>query len=282
MARPLRVHIPGKAYHLFARGDNKGAIFRDDTDCARFLEILAEALGRFAIQCLAYCLLRNHYHLLVIPQEHSVSRLLHQVNSTYCRRFNRRHHRVGHVLQGRFGSRIVDNGDYLLTVLRYIAMNPVEAGRVGCPEDWQWSSYRATAGLCDVPDFLTLDQVWSAVGCVDPREGRVLFVSRVTKIPKPDEPQKHLLLGGDSLKRRVHPLLQPHRDTRDFVYAERFATRPTLDELLIAADSRRALMRTARTAFLSHAYTLQEIADVVGRSPSTISRWVRQAPGVRS
>jgi len=275
MARPLRIHIPGVAYHLFARGDNKSAIFRDDHDCERFLEVLAAALDRFTTQCISYCLLWNHYHLLVIPQDHSVSRLMHNVNSTYCRRFNHRHGRVGHVLQGRFGSRIVEDGDYLLTVLRYIAMNPVDAGCAARPEDWRWSSYRPAAGLCAVPEFLSLDPVWRAAGGSSSADGRTRFVAHVTQGRKHEELEKQLLLGGDALVRRVHPLLKPHRETDDFSYAERFATRPSLDDLL-TDDSRGALIRSARAAFLTHAYTLRQIAEVVGRSPSTISRWVHQ------
>ncbi|HJR58876.1 MAG TPA: transposase [Vicinamibacterales bacterium] len=275
MARPLRIHIPGKAYHLFARGDNKAAIFRDDEDCARFLDLLTRVLGRFAVQCLAYCLLWNHFHLLVIPREHSVSRLMHDLNGTYCQWFNRRHKRVGHVLQGRFGSRIVDESDYMLTALRYIAMNPVAGGQVTRPDDWVWSSYRATAGICAAPVFLALDAVWSALHCPDPVAGRARYIAHVAGGADSDELQKALLFGDDLLVRQVRPLVEPHRDTEAFVHAERFAaTRPPLDAILLNADSPWTVKRAARDAFHRYGYTLQEIGDMVGRTPSSISKWI--------
>lgn len=277
MARPLRIHMPGKAYHLFARGDDKASIFRDDADCTRFLDVLAAALARFAVQCLAYCLLWNHYHLLVVPHEHSVSRLMQSINGTYCRAFNRRHRRVGHVLQGRFGSRIVDDSTYLLTVLRYIAMNPVSGGRVGRPEDWPWSSYRATAGICEVPAFLAVDRIWHALRCEDAVAGRATFIAHVNKSTEATDVETPIVLGSDLLRSQITPLLQPHRKNRDFVCAERFATRPALEDLLGDADSVDTLKRAARLAFQQYAYTLREIGDMVGRTPSTISKWVHRS-----
>lgn len=274
MARPLRIHIPGKAYHLYARGDGEGAIFRDDTDCAQFLKCLTAALDRFAVKCLAYCLLRHHYHLLVIPGGYSVSRLMHQVNCTYCLWFNRRHGRVGHVLHGRFGSRIVDDGAYLLNAVRYIALNPVAAGRVTNPGDWAWSSYRATAGLCDVPSFLSLEDVWRALGSPDPDERRVRFVQHVASDANGEKLLDAFLVGSEQLTQRVHPLLEPYRGTREFRYAERFATRPALHTVLLNGDSSLSLKRAASEAFHRHGYTLREIGELIGRSPATISRWI--------
>jgi REP element-mobilizing transposase RayT len=275
MARPLRIHLPGKAYHIFARGDNKGCIFRDDDDCTRFLDLLARYLERFAVQCLAYCLLWNHFHLLVIPQAHSVSRLMQDLNSTYCQGFNRRHQRVGHVLQGRFGSRIVDDNDYLMTALRYIAMNPVAGGRVTRPDDWTWSSYRATAGLCATPSFLALEAIWTALHCPDATAGRARFIAHVAGGADAEELRKALVFGDALLARQVRPLLEPHRDNEAFVYAERYATRPPLEDLLLHVDSTFALKHAVHEAFHRHAYTLREIGDMVGRTPSTVSKWVR-------
>jgi REP element-mobilizing transposase RayT len=276
MARPLRIHIPDKVYHLFARGNNKAPIFRENGDFHRFLELLAGALARFRVECISYCLLSNHYHALVIPRVHSVSRLMHQVNGSYCRWFNRRHGRVGHVLQGRFGSRIVDDNDYLLTALRYVAMNPVAAGCSSRPDDWTWSSYRAIAGLCETPPFLTLDPVWRAFGCLDDVSGRPRYIAHVGKEGPVEELQDAVLFGGDLLARIVRPLLEPHREDRAFLYEDRFATRPPLGTLFVDVDSTASARHAAWTAFHTHAYTLGEIGEVVGRSPSTISRWIHR------
>ena len=184
MSRTLRIHAPGLLHHVFARGNNKACIFEDDRDCQRFLDLLAKGLERFAVTCVGYCLLWNHYHLTVVPGQHPLWRLMQQVNSTYCRGFNRRHGRVGHVLQGRYGCRIVEDGAYARTVLRYLALNPVAAGRASTPGEWPWSSYRSAIGLAAVPDFLSLEHVWSAFGTSDPAEGRARLVQFVGTQPE--------------------------------------------------------------------------------------------------
>jgi REP element-mobilizing transposase RayT len=152
MARPLRVYAPGLLHHVFARGNNKQCVFDDDDDHSAFLELLGTTLSRFEVEAAAYCLLWNHYHLLLVPHdETAISRAMQQLNSTYCQRFNRRHGRVGHVLQGRFGSRVIEDGAYARTALRYLALNPVAAGQSRQPEDWPMSSYRAALGLDAAP-----------------------------------------------------------------------------------------------------------------------------------
>ncbi len=275
MARPLRLHIPGKVYHVFVRGDNKVPIFRRSLDYRHFLDILANGLDRFTIQCITYCLLPNHFHLLAIPDRHSVSRLMHQVNGTYAQWFNKRHGRVGHLTQGRFGARIIDDNEYLLTALRYIAMNPVAAGLVRRPENWPWSSYRTIAGLSEAPPFIALDPIWRALGCTDAEAGRKLYIAHVKQGDTPEDLQNALLFGGDLLKRQARPLLEQHREEREFLYKDRFAARPALESLLMEGD-RPSLAAAARTAFHVHGYTLKEIGDVIGRSPSTICKWIHR------
>jgi REP element-mobilizing transposase RayT len=162
-------------YHIFARGNAKACIFVDDEDYERFLGLLAASVVRFGVRCAAYCALWNHYHLLLAAGEQPISRMMQQLNSKYSQQFNRRHNRVGHVLQGRFGSRIVEDGAYVRAVLRYLALNPVAAGRVEQPEDWPWSSYRFAIGADPPPDFLALDRVWAAFGTGDETAGRLRF-----------------------------------------------------------------------------------------------------------
>lgn len=275
MSRPLRVHVPGRPYHIVSRGNNKECIFRDDGDYRRFLRILRNGLERFAIQCISYCLMWNHFHLLVIPQQHSVSRLMQQVNGHYCRGWNRKQGRVGHVLQGRFGSSIVDDHAYLVAALRYIALNPVAAGLVRRPEEWRWSSYRAIAGLDPCPSFLRLEPVWSAVNCADAAAGRLRYITYVSGGLAGEELQNALLIGGERLARQVTPLLVPHQENIDYTVAHRFATRPTLETLLRPARDRVELKLAVAEAFHKHAYTLAEIGAFLNLNPSTICRWVR-------
>jgi REP element-mobilizing transposase RayT len=277
MSRPLRVHVPGVLLHVFTRGNNRGVLFIDDQDFETFLQTLQPPLARFGVDCVFYCLLGNHYHALVVPHDVPISRLMHQLNSTYCQGFNRRHGRVGHVVQGRFGSRLVQDGGYARTVLRYIALNAVAAGLVNAPEDWKWSSYRAVMGLEPAPEFLSLQYIWSAFGTTDPEVGRARFAEFVRAGVQEENFPNPLMHGSDLLARCVTPKIEPHQSNRDFVYAERFATRLTLPALLEGCIDRVSLEDAAHLAFHRHGYTLAAIANAVGRDPSTVCRWIQRA-----
>jgi REP element-mobilizing transposase RayT len=276
MARPLRLHVPGKAYHVFARGDNRGLIFHETEDYEAFLSLLQRALDRFAVACVAFCLLDNHYHLLLVPHRHSVSRVMQYVNGAYAQWFNRKYGRVGHVFQGRFGSKLIDDAGYLLTAVRYIAMNPVEAGRVTTPDDWRWGSHRATVGLDPVPPFLALDRIWAAVDCQDAARGRSRYIAHMAGRKDAEDLHHAVFAGGERLARELSPLLLPFRPVSSYTYAERFAVRPSIDTVFLNVDSTSTLKRAAADAFNVHAYTLAEIGGFVGRDPSTVSKWIKK------
>ena len=263
-----------------SRGNAKQCIFEDEQDHLIFLELLAELLEKYSIACLAYCLLWNHYHLLVVPTLHSVSRLMQDLNSTYCQGFNRRHDRRDHVLGDRFKGPLIEDNSYLLMALRYIALNPVEGGRVSIPDDWRWSSYRATAGLEPCPSFLSLGRVWSALDAEDGTVGRdryITFVNAACPSDAISELGSALYIGGRDLGRRVDPLLEPHRANAAFTYAQRYATRPPLAEILDVPDDRPSRQEAARVAFCKHAYTLRAIGEVFGRPVATIWHWIQVA-----
>lgn len=124
-----------------------------------FLGGLGEVIARFGWLCHAYCLMDNHYHLLIETPEANLSLDMRQLNGVYAQRFNRRHGRVGHVLQGRFKAIVVDRDSYLLELCRYVVLNPIRAGRVEHIERYAWSSYPATIGLAQCPAWLKTDWV---------------------------------------------------------------------------------------------------------------------------
>lgn len=160
MARPLRIEFPGAVYHVTSRGDRREPIAKDDSDRALFLQILGEAAHRFDARVWAYCLMDNHYHLVLQTREANLSRMMRQVNGVYTQAFNRRHNLSGHLFQGRFKAILVDRDSYLLEVCRYVDLNPVRASMVQRPEAYAWSSYRALAGLADSPDWLDAQPVY--------------------------------------------------------------------------------------------------------------------------
>jgi len=154
MARPLRIEFPGGVYHVTSRGDRREPIFGDDQDRACLIDILAQALDRFDGAMLAYCLMGNHYHLVLQTRRGNLSRLMRHVNGVYAQAFNRRHGLVGHLFQGRFTAIHVDRDAYLMEVCRYTELNPVRARMVDAVADWPWSSYRAHCGLAALPPWL--------------------------------------------------------------------------------------------------------------------------------
>ena len=146
MPRPERLEYPGALYHVTARGVQQGDIFLDDQDRLALLKYLARALEEGHARALAYCLMDNHYHLVLQTSLSNLSALMQRINSGFCQAVNRRHHCFGHLLEGRFKAVIVDRDNYLLEVCRYVDLNPVRAGLVESPLQWRWSSYASHIG----------------------------------------------------------------------------------------------------------------------------------------
>jgi REP element-mobilizing transposase RayT len=167
MARPLRVDYPGATHHVFIRGVARTKVAVDDADYARALLLLERALPRFGLRCHAWCYLPNHSHLLVTSEAGTLSRAMHWLGTCTAQAFNRRHERSGHLYQGRFGSRLVEDDGYLLELARYLPLNPVKAGLCDAPEDWPWSSYAAIAGVRVAPAFLDTITVLAMLGSAD-------------------------------------------------------------------------------------------------------------------
>jgi putative transposase len=154
MARMPRVQYSGAIHHVTARGASRGTIFRTDHDYSFFLATLAGAIGSTGWECLAYCLMPNHYHLLLETPEPNLSEGMYQLNSTYARRYNWEHDHTGHVFQSRFHTRLVTGEAHLFEALRYVVLNPVRGAIASRPDDWRWSSYRATVGATRSPGWL--------------------------------------------------------------------------------------------------------------------------------
>ena len=125
MARPIRIEYAGAVYHVTARGNERKAVFRDDQDCGRFAETLAECVERFGLVVHSYCLMPNHYHLIAETPRGNLSGSLGWLQTTYSIRFNRRYRRSGHLFQGRFKALLVEADGYARELVRYVHLNPV-------------------------------------------------------------------------------------------------------------------------------------------------------------
>jgi putative transposase len=135
VSRPLRILDAGALYHVVARGNAKMAIYHDDVDRRRFLTILETVVEQHQIECHAYCLMSNHYHLVIRTLEPNLSPAIQYLNGVYAQWWNKRHKRVGHVLQGRFKAQLMQREGYFLEACRYVVLNPVRAGLVKKVED---------------------------------------------------------------------------------------------------------------------------------------------------
>ena len=161
MARPLRLEFAHALYHVTSRGNRREDIYHDDADRQAWLSVLAQVCKRFNWTVHAYCLMSNHYHLLVETLEPNLSAGMRQLNGVYTQLTNRAHGRVGHVFQGRFKAIVVDKDNYLLELARYVVLNPVRAGMVQDPGQWPWSSYGAmlAPGWLPGADWLATDKL---------------------------------------------------------------------------------------------------------------------------
>jgi putative transposase len=146
MPRKPREEFPGAVHHVFARGNAKQAIYRDDHDRGLYMLLLGQVVARQRWLCLAYCLMTNHVHLLVETPEPNLGRGMQRLHGLYAQTFNTRRRRSGHLFQGRFGAVAVRTDEQLLQAARYIALNPVEAGLCQKPAEWRWSSHAAVLG----------------------------------------------------------------------------------------------------------------------------------------
>ena len=239
MARPLRIQFDEALYHITARGNRRERIFESDADRVRLLESIARSLARFGVEVHAYALLPNHFHLLVRTKRANLSRWMHWVMVTYTMWFNRRHHKVGHLFQGRYKSLLVEGGSYLLGLSRYLHLNPVR-GKVigrGNPRErrerlrkYPWSSYRGYAGLRRQEEFVTEKQVLGELGVREVRESkrhyrRFVEEGLLREIENPAEAaQWQAVLGSEGFLQRVKDTMQPQRERRREVKALRHGT----------------------------------------------------------
>jgi putative transposase len=156
MPRLPRRQIPDGLYHVTTRGNRRQPIVLEDRDCEVFLFLLGKVVERLGWKVHAYCLMTNHYHLLVETPNADISVGMQLLNGQYAQAFNRRHGYEGHLFERRFAAEEIESDWHLLEVCRYIVLNPVRAGLCRHPGEWRWSSYRATVGRVRCPRLLTL------------------------------------------------------------------------------------------------------------------------------
>ena len=276
MARQLRIQGAGLSYHVWSRGNGRRAIFLDDHDRLRFLDVLGDVCESHAVDCLAFCQMTNHYHLVITTNRPNLSRAVKRVNGLYAMWWNHRHDHVGHVFQGRFGAQVVHDETYLLTACRYTVLNPVRAGLVQHPSLWPWSSYLATAGIAHIPPCLRPQGLWALLGDAGAAGGQRLYrqfldvrLEDVTALPR------DRVVGDVAFQERFRDLARAA--SREVPRRER-EVRPPLPTYFDGAGSRVERGARASRAYLA-GYPLVEIARFLGVHYTTVARMIRDSGG---
>ena len=279
MTRPLRIEFAGAVYHITSRGNARENIFIDREDRRLFLSLLEDTGERYNWLCYAYCLMSNHYHLLIETPDGNLSMGMRQLNGVYTQNFNKRHQRTGHIFQGRFKAILVQKESHLLELCRYVVLNPVRAGSVSHPEEWKWSSYVATIGTIKKPKFLYSDWILAQFGH-DIVTARKVYRDFVITGIKKESPWKDLkggtLLGKENFVEEVKEFLKGKEQIKEIPRMERFVGRPPLKEIF--GDTRKGETRDERiyTAHVRYGYTLTEIGNFLGIHYSTVSKALKK------
>lgn len=279
MSRPLRIEFAGALYHVTSRGDRREDIFLDDGDRELFLVVLSEAVEAYNWSVHSYCLMGNHYHLLLETPDSNLSKGMRHLNGVYTQRFNRSHKHVGHVFQGRYKAIIVQKETYLLELARYIVLNPVRARMVRSARDWPWSSYRASAGLADCPAWLETDWILSAFSekRFEAIERYRDFVAEGKNQPALWENLKNqIFLGTEAFVQIMQSRIPVNNDLSEVPLGQRRAMPKSIEHYLAGSNNRDEAIALA---YKTGGYGLKEIGEHFGLHYSRVSRIIRQQRG---
>jgi len=290
MARPLRIAYPGAWYHVTSRGNEQKDVFKSRKDRDKFLDYLASATERYGAAIHAYCLMNNHYHLLLETPDGNLSQIMRHINGAYTTYFNVKRKRAGHLFQGRFKAILIEADEYALELSRYIHLNPVRAGMCGEPGKYPWTSFISYVGQSKAPDWLKTDFI---LGCFGEKgsNAEVKYRSFVEDLlgKKYDSPLKGSIgtdvLGTSGFVRAITETHVGKRElARDLPALRQLTVRPSLGEIISAADtvfsSNKKMARQA-SMYLCHRYSgerLREIGKLFKVSESAITEAARTFP----
>lgn len=261
----MRIEYPGAVYHITSRGNERRDIFRDDDDRRHFLELLGEVVRRFGWIVTGYTMLDNHFHLVIETPAPTLSRGMQWLNGTYAAWFNRRHKRWGHLFGDRFHAFLVEKESYYLELLRYVVLNPVRAKMAERPEQYAWSSYRATAGYEAAPDWLKVGEIAALFGeAEDWRENYKAYVDETVTSEERlfDKVQRQLYLGTEEWVASMRKLVESKLRSDDHPRVQRTVGRPKMARIIDALAG--ACRISARDIRESHGGAARMLAAWLG------------------
>ncbi len=243
MARPLRIEYSGAFYHITSRGNERKAVFKSERDREKLLSYFGSATERYAAIVHAYCLMDNHYHLLMETPAGNLSRIMHHINGAYTTYFNVRRERSGHLFQGRYKAILIEADEYAKELSRYIHLNPVRAGMCANPEEYPWSSCRYYTVETEAPDWLQRGLILGYFGqnlSVSMRWYRE-FIHAVMGVgyDNPLAELKHsVILGSGQFVAEIRDRFLKHKtQDRDLPALRTLLEQPSLDQIEQAVDA---------------------------------------------
>lgn len=276
MARPLRIEYEGAVYHVTARGNERKAIYKDEADRSIFLDTLHKVNRKYNLLCHAYCLMNNHYHLIIETPEGNLSKGMRQLNGVFTKLFNKKHKRVGHIFQGRYKAILIQKESHLLEVCRYTVLNPVRARAVKNPDEWKWSSYLATLGKEKPHKCLNRD--WILRQFADRRKiaenkYKEFVVAGIGNNGIWKKVKGQSLLGDDDFVETLIKFVTGYEEMEEIPKAQRYINRPSLRDLFIdeKASNKKYRNKQIVIAVYEYGYSQKEVADHLGKHYTTIS-----------
>jgi REP element-mobilizing transposase RayT len=277
MTRPLRIQFEGAFYHIISRGNGRMMIFLQDKDWMKFIDLMEQVIERFNWVCHAYCLMGNHYHLLIETPDANLVKGMKRLNQLYSQFFNWKYNRVGSVLQGRYKSWLLEKESKFLDNCRYIVNNPVATGLVEHPSQWPWSSFRLTCGIEKNPAFLQTDFLLGHFSS-SRRKAQKLYehfvLAGIGRESPLKEAKNQIFLGSDSFIVEAMKHIRSGDKLNDVPRVQKFADRSSLTDIFPMNKNlpRQQRNQHIRTAFEKYGYTQREIGEHLNLHPGYISK----------
>ena len=284
MARALRIEYPGAFYHVTSRGNERKDVFKSRKDRQQFLSYLESSVVRYGAVIHAYCLMSNHYHLLLETPNGNLSQIMRHINGAYTTYFNVKQKRSGHLFQGRYKAILVEADEYATELSRYIYLNPVRAGIVANPEAYEWSSYRQVIGMSETPTWVTTSFVLGYFGGNSARDKYRQFVDEAVN-REDDSPLKKAvastILGSHDFVREMSQQHLGERKADRNLPAVRVLNRPRIDEIIAAVKSviREEDLVKKLSLYFCHRFSgarLREIGERFGMSDAAVTQASRR------
>lgn len=286
MGRPLRIEYPGAFYHVTSRGNEQKEIFKSDKDREKFISYLESASVRYEAVIHAYCLMKNHYHLLFETPSGNLSEIMRHINGAYTNYFNAKRKRAGHLFQGRYKAILVEADEYAKELSRYIHLNPVRAGITERPEEYVSSSYNSYIGKGKKPAWLKTEFVLGYFEKGNAQKQYRQFVNnmigREYESPLNSTVAATMLGSADFVKEITEKHINTKQEDRNLPALRELSKRPTIAKITeevkktITGDEKLA---NAATIYFCHRYSgasLKEIGSIFSIGESAVSQASRR------